>query len=336
MIWPRIVVAVIFLALPLWAGATARSFWILPVLVVLFAIAFVDGKNQLWRKSFIESSIAEKAKAIGGAIVSQAILVSLLYFVSFGVAGAFGFAGDRTPFEPLLDLGAPAAMLAFVLVGGAAIRWADGGRDPVMRAFEQHGDVGEKLRELADRLDDLKDTGGFGDAERDAAESEANFEQLTALEERDEDAEEEIARISGLFVVADPSDEDIERLIKEAKESTYWADMRRGNANRRRAALIALRALCGRAPQRMRGYRAMLSDCARSTLFDIAPATVKLNALQLAEAVKLEADQLTARLQAFASGEPINPPDGDRAFETPEWDRDAERELRQRAATLLA
>ena len=147
MIWPRILIGAALVVLALWAGAASRSLWSLPVLIGVFTLAYMDGKNRIWRKAFQEGDRLYKAKALAGALIAETALVCLLFFAAAGVAAAFGALDPRLPFDRL-DAGLAAAALAMALLGGALIRAIEGDRDPMTVALEQLSDTLEELDDL--------------------------------------------------------------------------------------------------------------------------------------------------------------------------------------------
>lgn len=147
MIWPRFVIALFLLASPVWAGADGRSLWTLPLLIGVFTIAYIDGKNRIWRSRFAQLGVVQMLGSIAGAMVAQTILVSLLFFTAAGVATLWGEIGERAPLDRL-DFAVSGAVLAICLLGGAATRWAEGGRDPVDRALEEFGEAIKGLDDL--------------------------------------------------------------------------------------------------------------------------------------------------------------------------------------------
>lgn len=169
MIWPRVLVGAMFVALPLWAGGFGRSLWTIPPMILVFTLAYIDGKNLFWRNAFQEGDWRFKARRVAGALLAETVLVSALFFFAAGVAGALGDPGPRAPFDRL-DASLLALILSLSLGGMALLRRIEKGRDPVARAIER----------FAVDLDPTDEE----DAEEEDSEAEAIADEAEALAER--------------------------------------------------------------------------------------------------------------------------------------------------------
>lgn len=160
MIWPRVLIGVMFVALPIWAGGFGRSLWTIPPLILVFTLAYIDGKNTIWRRDFLERDWRFKLRQIVGALIAETVLVGALFFIAAGVAAAFDALPPRAPFDRL-DATLLALALALSLGGMAVLRAVEGGRDPVVRALERFGEEltqesgGEAEDDPAERYDEL-------------------------------------------------------------------------------------------------------------------------------------------------------------------------------------
>ncbi|MEL6977934.1 MAG: hypothetical protein AAGM38_04555, partial [Pseudomonadota bacterium] len=97
MIWPRAALAAILVAAPIWAGAFDRSLLSLASLTPVFAIAYLDGRQRAVRERLMASGAKERFWALIGALVAQAVVVALLFFVAAGAASVLGAARPRAP-----------------------------------------------------------------------------------------------------------------------------------------------------------------------------------------------------------------------------------------------
>lgn len=189
MIWPRVVVGVLFIALPIWAGGFGRSLWTLPPMILVFTLAYIDGKNAIWRRAFLQGDRRFKLQQILGALIGETVLVLALFFIAAGVAAAFDALPPRAPFSRL-DAGLLAATLALALGGMALLRKIEGGRDPVVRALETLGR-------------------GLAEAEADPGAAE-DFE----IERPDPEADDLIAEAEAAAKAPDPAEATIDDLAE--------------------------------------------------------------------------------------------------------------------------
>ena len=293
MMWPRLLIALPLLAAPIWAGAAGRSYWLAPVLIVVFALAYIDGKNRIWREAFIDSGALEKTKAVLGAAAAQTILVGLLFFAATGVASVFGALGERAAFDRL-DAGVASAVLALCLLGGALVRWAEGGRDPVDRALDN---LSEALREIDEGdLDEAVDDAFAGRLSPfDALEAE-----LDGLAQRFLVAETEIDSLARRMAEADAPLSAASHLTHLARNPDPDSDARVGAANRLKAVYRAMRRLWEADSHEIEDiYAASFEALILSTLKGGDDAALRLEAVTLAEAMGLRGDRLAAALQAI-------------------------------------
>lgn len=294
MIWPRFVIAALLLALPIWAGAASRSLWLAPVLIGVFTIAYIDGKHRIWREQFAASGAGEKLKTIAGAILTQTILVAILYLLAVGASYLLGQTGPRAPFGRL-DAALSAGGLAAALLGGALVRKLEGGRDPMDRALES-------LQSTIDEWDQ-DDVDDDYDREFDEVDLTDEIERIEALEEeadilasRETVTEPEINALANRFVAAD-----IDRRAASLLRLAASDGAETGEAYRRR---VGLRGLLFLARENAAGLAPILAEIQQAVLGALAPggsAELKLDALTLAETLGLGGDTLLAALQALQS-----------------------------------
>lgn len=345
MIWPRIVIAVFLLALPVWSGATGRSLWSLPVQIGVFTLAYIDGKSRIWRNNFVESALADRAKAVLGALLTQSVLVAILFFTAAGAASAFGVSTYRAPFDRL-DAGLASAALAMCLLGGALARWAEGGRDPVDRALEELG-----------RSFDPEDgsappaagpaTMPPGPPPIDPDRIAELLEEVDAIERRTLAAEHEIHRLASAIALSTEPLPAMRALADIATPGPNDGAGAPGEAHRRRIGLLGL-SESHRRMDRARGgetrefahadalayaeqeLRRLSELAALDNLAFLGSDLVRLEALRLARRAGLSGDLLRAALRAIAdSVEPV-------AVGAPAEATEQRGRLRREAGELLA
>lgn len=121
----RIVLGLGLLALPLAFGGLARSPYLVLPLTVVFAIAYAGGKGRQWRAWLRTAGAAEILKGVVITLLIQLVVVSLFFFVAYGVVSIFGsrpFAQAVT--MPEMAILAAAAVLS--VIGTAAVSAMEG------------------------------------------------------------------------------------------------------------------------------------------------------------------------------------------------------------------
>lgn len=87
-----LVVAAIF------AGYSARSPWIIPILGVAYTVSFVFGRWRRWQVAARSGMLAKAMAVVPLTLLIQCVLVGVLYLIGYGVGAMLG---ERVGFEPL-------------------------------------------------------------------------------------------------------------------------------------------------------------------------------------------------------------------------------------------
>lgn len=162
----RIVLGLGLLALPLAFGGLARSPYLVLPLTVVFAIAYAGGKGRQWRAWFRTAGTAEILKGVVITLLIQLVVVSLFFFVAYGVVSIFGsrpFA--RAVTMPEMAILAAAAVLS--VIGTATLS--------AMEGPPENSVVEELLKRTADDDDEDDDDDGADLVMSDETVTVANF-----------------------------------------------------------------------------------------------------------------------------------------------------------------
>lgn len=119
----RIVMGLGLLALPLAFGGLARSPWLILPLSIVFAIAYGVGKGKQWRAYIRMAGAAGIVKGLALTLLIQLILVSLFFFVAYGIVSIFvprPFAQAITIPEMAILAAAAVLSIAGATMSGAA------------------------------------------------------------------------------------------------------------------------------------------------------------------------------------------------------------------------
>lgn len=143
----RIVIGLGLLALPLSFGGLARSPRLILPLSVVFAIAYVAGKGKGWRAYVRMAAPAGIVKGLALTLVIQLILVSLFFFVAYGVVSIFA----PRPFARAVTMPEMTILAAAVLFLAGAARLSATEGQP------EHSAAEELLKTMAVDDDDDED-----------------------------------------------------------------------------------------------------------------------------------------------------------------------------------
>ncbi len=114
----RIGMGLALVALTLGVGAFQRSPWIVPLLGVSFAVAYVFGRLRVWRFLRDEGRLSVFWAGLPVTFAAQLILVALLYLIGFGLSV---LVQDRLAVAPFTELDLYMALAPAVF--GAGLGW---------------------------------------------------------------------------------------------------------------------------------------------------------------------------------------------------------------------
>lgn len=85
----KIIIALMMLSLTVYAGFTHQSYECLPLLSLMFTVAYIDNKFSLWLDTLKHFGLVGVVIDFLITYFIQGIVVSVLYLLSFSISGTF-------------------------------------------------------------------------------------------------------------------------------------------------------------------------------------------------------------------------------------------------------
>jgi len=107
----KLSISMALMLLALYAGFAHKPYWSLGIITLVFTLAYIHSKLHLWIAVYRTKKLSATLVNVAKTYISQAIVVTILYFIGYGVSSALfdasGFSRD------LQDICAISAIILF-------------------------------------------------------------------------------------------------------------------------------------------------------------------------------------------------------------------------------